>query len=132
MMISLCLYIAQTMPFSVESYYGILQYTFPTLIFNFTCSFKISGWRNVSPRRFKSVFLGNSGPLKRQNEQRTQYFKDYEKSNSVLFAGRTARPFSSDAQCPFHDALCLFHDAMPFFKVYMSFLIKCIVYFDVS
>jgi hypothetical protein len=24
-------------------------------------------------------FLGNSGPLKRQNEQRTQYFKDYEK-----------------------------------------------------
>jgi hypothetical protein len=24
--------------------------------------------------------LGNSGPLKRQNEQRTQYFKDYEKS----------------------------------------------------
>jgi hypothetical protein len=28
-------------------------------------------------------FLGNSGTLKRQNEQRTQYFKDYEKSNSV-------------------------------------------------
>ena len=25
-------------------------------------------------------FLGNSGPLKRQNEQRTQYFRDYEKS----------------------------------------------------
>ena len=25
-------------------------------------------------------FLGNFGPLKRQNEQRTQYFKDYEKS----------------------------------------------------
>jgi hypothetical protein len=25
-------------------------------------------------------FLGNSGPLKRQNEQRTQYFQDYEKS----------------------------------------------------
>jgi hypothetical protein len=25
-------------------------------------------------------FLGNSGPLKKQNEQRTQYFKDYEKS----------------------------------------------------
>jgi hypothetical protein len=24
--------------------------------------------------------LGNSGPLKRQNEQRTQYFRDYEKS----------------------------------------------------
>jgi hypothetical protein len=45
-------------------------------------------------------------------------------SIQVLFTGRTARPFSSDAQCPFHDALCLFHDAMPFFKVYMSFLIK--------
>jgi hypothetical protein len=27
-------------------------------------------------------FLGNSGPLKRQNEQRTQYFRDYEKSKS--------------------------------------------------
>ena len=25
-------------------------------------------------------FLGNSGLLKRQNEQRTQYFRDYEKS----------------------------------------------------
>jgi hypothetical protein len=25
-------------------------------------------------------FLGNSGPLKRQNEQRTQYFRDYKKS----------------------------------------------------
>jgi hypothetical protein len=25
-------------------------------------------------------FLGNSGPLKRQNEQRIQYFRDYEKS----------------------------------------------------
>ena len=25
-------------------------------------------------------FLGNSGPLKRQTEQRTQYFRDYEKS----------------------------------------------------
>jgi hypothetical protein len=25
-------------------------------------------------------FLGNSGPFKRQNEQRTQYFRDYEKS----------------------------------------------------
>ena len=25
-------------------------------------------------------FLGNSGPLKRQNEQKTQYFRDYEKS----------------------------------------------------
>ena len=25
-------------------------------------------------------FGGNSGPLKRQNEQRTQYFRDYEKS----------------------------------------------------
>ena len=24
--------------------------------------------------------MGNSGPLKRQNEQRTQYFRDYEKS----------------------------------------------------
>jgi hypothetical protein len=35
------------------------------------------------------LFLGNSGPLKRQNEQRTQYFKDYEKSNSV-----SARSFS--------------------------------------
>jgi hypothetical protein len=31
-------------------------------------------------------FLVNSGPLKRQNEQRTQYFKDYEKSNSVQLA----------------------------------------------
>jgi hypothetical protein len=38
----------QTMPVSV----------FPTLIFNFTCSFKISGWRNVSPSRFKSVLFG--------------------------------------------------------------------------
>jgi hypothetical protein len=25
-------------------------------------------------------FLGNSGPLKRLNEQRTQYFRDYKKS----------------------------------------------------
>ena len=25
-------------------------------------------------------FLGNSGPLKTKNEQRTQYFRDYEKS----------------------------------------------------
>jgi hypothetical protein len=30
----------------------------PRLIFNFTCSFKISGWRNVSPSRFKSVLFG--------------------------------------------------------------------------
>jgi hypothetical protein len=29
-------------------------------------------------------FFGNSGPFKRQNEQRTQYFKDYEKSNSLF------------------------------------------------
>jgi hypothetical protein len=36
----------------------IFIYTFPTLIFNFTCSFKISGWRNVSPSRFKSVIFG--------------------------------------------------------------------------
>jgi hypothetical protein len=25
-------------------------------------------------------FLGNSGPLKRQNQQRAKYFRDYEKS----------------------------------------------------
>jgi hypothetical protein len=25
------------------------------------------------------LFLGNTGPLKRQNEQRTQYFRDYKK-----------------------------------------------------
>ena len=31
-------------------------------------------------RLLSQFFLGNSGPLKRQNEQRTQYFRDYEKS----------------------------------------------------
>ena len=63
-------------------------------------------------------FLGNSGSLKRQNEQRTQYFKDYEKSNSV-----PARSFSQGGPpalfqvtpsalfmtlCPFSKSICLF------------------------
>ena len=36
-------------------------------------------------------FLGNSGPLKRQNEQRTQYFRDYEKS-------KRSRPWLVDTE----------------------------------
>jgi hypothetical protein len=39
-------------------------------------------------------FLGNSGPLKRQNEQRTQYFKDYEKS-----IGLQLGPFENGMVC---------------------------------
>jgi hypothetical protein len=29
-------------------------------------------------------FLGKSGPLKRQNEQRTQYFRDYEREKCTI------------------------------------------------
>jgi hypothetical protein len=41
-------------------------------------------------------FLGNSGPLKRQNEQRTQYVRDYEKSKrsrQFLKEWKQNRPF---------------------------------------
>ena len=39
-------------------------------------------------------FLGNSGPLKRQTEQRTQYFRDYEKSkrSKTIFKGMETKP----------------------------------------
>ena len=70
-------------------------------------------------------FLGNSGPLKRQNEQRTQYFKDYEKSNSVparsfsqggppaLFQVTPSALFMTPCAffmtpCPFSKSICLF------------------------
>ena len=39
-------------------------------------------------------FLGNSGPLKSQTEQRTQYFRDYEKSKR----SRQNRPWLVDTE----------------------------------
>jgi len=46
-------------------------------------------------------FLGNSGPLKRQNEQRTQYFRDYEKSKrsrQFLKEWKQNRPWLVDTE----------------------------------
>ena len=46
-------------------------------------------------------FLGNSGPLKRQNEQRTQYFIDYEKSKrsrQFLKEWKQIRPWLVDTE----------------------------------
>ena len=46
-------------------------------------------------------FLGNSGPLKRQHEQRTQYFRDYEKSKrsrQVLKEWKQNRPWLVDTE----------------------------------
>ena len=80
-------------------------------------------------------FLGNSGPLKRQNEQRTQYFKDYEKSNSVparsFSQGGPPALFQVTPSALFMTSCAFFMTPCPFSKS-MSFLIKCIVYFDVS
>jgi hypothetical protein len=47
------------------------------------------------------LFLGNSGPLKRQNEQRTQYFRDYEKpkrSRQFLKEWKQNRPWLVDTE----------------------------------
>ena len=46
-------------------------------------------------------FLGKSGPLKRQNEQRTQYFRDYEKSKhsrQFLKEWKQNRPWLVDTE----------------------------------
>ena len=46
-------------------------------------------------------FLGNSGPLKRQTEQRTQYFRDYEKSKrsrQFLKKWKQNRPWLVDTE----------------------------------
>ena len=46
-------------------------------------------------------FLENSGPLKRQNEQRTQYFRDYEKSKrsrQFLKEWKQNRPWLVDTE----------------------------------
>jgi hypothetical protein len=46
-------------------------------------------------------FLGNSGPLKRQNEQRTQYFRDYEnskRSRQFLKEWKQNRPWLVDTE----------------------------------
>jgi hypothetical protein len=46
-------------------------------------------------------FLGNSGPLKRQTEQRTQYFRDYEKSKRsrhLLKEWKQNRPWLVDTE----------------------------------
>ena len=46
-------------------------------------------------------FLGNSGPLKRQKEQRTQYFRDYEKSKrsrQFLKEWKQNRPWLVDTE----------------------------------
>ena len=46
-------------------------------------------------------FLGNSGPLKRQTEQRTQYFRDYEKSKrsrQFLNEWKQNRPWLVDTE----------------------------------
>ena len=46
-------------------------------------------------------FLGNSGPLKRQTEQRTQYFRDYEKSKrsrQFLKEWKQNRPWLVDTE----------------------------------
>jgi hypothetical protein len=46
-------------------------------------------------------FLGNSGPLKRQNEQRTQYVRDYEKSKrsrQFLKEWKQNRPWFVDTE----------------------------------
>jgi hypothetical protein len=60
------------MPFSVESYYGILF-----LILHVRSKYPVGEmFRQDDLSQF---FLGNTGPLKRQNEQRTQSFRDYEK-----------------------------------------------------
>ena len=47
------------------------------------------------------LFLGNTGPLKRQNEQRTQYFRDYEKSKrsrQFLKEWKQNRPWLVDTE----------------------------------
>jgi hypothetical protein len=46
-------------------------------------------------------FLGKSGPFKMQNEQRTQYFKDYEKSKrsrQFLKEWKQNRPWLLDTE----------------------------------
>ena len=59
-------------------------------------------------------FLGNSGPLKRQNEQRTQYFRDYEKSKcsrQFLKEWKQNRPWLFDTETDMVHELWFVHIA---------------------
>jgi hypothetical protein len=59
-------------------------------------------------------FLGNSGPLKRQNERRTQYFRDYEKSKrsrQFLKEWKQNRPWLFDTETDMVHELWFVHIA---------------------
>ena len=64
-------------------------------------------------------FLGNSGPLKKQNEQRTQYFRDYEKSKcsrQFLKEWKQNRPWLVDTET---DMVCSYCKEQKKMKIHL-------------